>query len=280
MKCALLVGINYSATPSVQLQGCVNDVLNTAAVLRTKYGYSDVVVMRDDAPAGALAPTRANMLGALAALVARSAACEEIWFHYSGHGSQVRDTNGNEADGMDEVVVPADYRTAGFITDDQLYGILKNSRCRTFLVFDSCHSGSVCNLEWGFEHLSGMLFRRTQNNYNIMSNQNVYMFSGCKDAQTSADTVDNTTTQYVGAMTDALLDALAANNYAPSLAVLHRDTHALLLARGFSQTPIFSSSSFSPNYRMVVSPVGATTAAPTGSASVAVKGAMKALMQG
>lgn len=35
-----------------------------------------------------------------------------------GHGGSVRDTNGDEADNMDETLVPVDYTKAGQITDD------------------------------------------------------------------------------------------------------------------------------------------------------------------
>lgn len=35
-----------------------------------------------------------------------------------GHGGSVRDTNGDEADNMDETIVPMDYTSAGQITDD------------------------------------------------------------------------------------------------------------------------------------------------------------------
>jgi metacaspase-1 len=251
MKCALLVGINYLSTPENTLHGCIDDVVNMSAVLKAQYGYSDVVVMRDDTANSGLMPTRANMMGALRALIARSAACDEIWIHYSGHGSQIRDTNRNEADGLDEVVVPSDYATAGFITDDELYDVLKNAACRTIMLFDSCHSGSVCNLQWGFECATGNRFLRTQNNRNILANKNVYMFSGCKDAQTSADTFDSTTNQYVGAMTSAFLSVLAARKYDTTLAGLHQAVQQLLSSRGFSQKPVFSSSSATPDWRLV-----------------------------
>jgi hypothetical protein len=74
------------------------------------------------------------MMKALTDIVAESSKCEEIWIHYSGHGSQVRDRDGNEADGMDEVVVPVDYTTAGFIVDDDIFNIIKNIKCRAMIL--------------------------------------------------------------------------------------------------------------------------------------------------
>ena len=35
-----------------------------------------------------------------------------------GHGGSVKDTSGDEADNMDETLVPVDYRRTGQITDD------------------------------------------------------------------------------------------------------------------------------------------------------------------
>jgi hypothetical protein len=46
---------------------------------------------------------------------------DSLFFHYSGHGSQVRDSNGDEADGYDEVIFPLDYAQTGTIIDDELH---------------------------------------------------------------------------------------------------------------------------------------------------------------
>jgi hypothetical protein len=91
------------------------------------------------------------MMKALTDIVAESSKCEEIWIHYSGHGSQVRDRDGNEADGMDEVVVPVDYTTAGFIVDDDIFNIIKNIKCRAMILFDSA-TATVCDLQWSFQY--------------------------------------------------------------------------------------------------------------------------------
>ena len=41
-----------------------------------------------------------------------------------GHGSQVRDLDGDEEDGYDEVICPLDFKTAGPIVDDEMHRIL------------------------------------------------------------------------------------------------------------------------------------------------------------
>jgi uncharacterized caspase-like protein len=68
-----------------------------------------------------------------------------VLIFYSGHGSQQRDTNGDEADGYDETVVPWDYGTKRqFIVDDELRQWLSGIRAKkVVLIFDSCHSGTM-----------------------------------------------------------------------------------------------------------------------------------------
>ena len=145
-KKALLIGINYLADPSARLNGCINDVNNIADVLVDAYGYNlaDIVKLRDDVSNPSQLPTRVNILNQLRTIIASSANCSEIWIHYSGHGSRIRDTNGDETDGIDEIIVPVDFRTKGFIVDDEIFNIIQNSKCKTMLVFDSCHSGTIC----------------------------------------------------------------------------------------------------------------------------------------
>jgi hypothetical protein len=46
---------------------------------------------------------------------------DSLFFHYSGHGGQTKDMDGDEEDGFDEVVYPVDFETAGHIVDDVIY---------------------------------------------------------------------------------------------------------------------------------------------------------------
>jgi hypothetical protein len=250
VKKALLIGINYYNTPA-KLNGCIEDIKNTKDILVEKYGYTDnnIVMLRDDtADKPETMPTKQNMLKALNDIVAASANCEEIWIHYSGHGSQIRDKNGNEADGLDEVIVPMDYTSAGFIVDDAIFNIVKNIKCRALVLFDSCHSGTVCDLQWSFQYAGGNMFKRILNKATEIPNKNIFMFSGCRDPQTSADTFDTVENEGVGAFTRAFLDALKDNSYSVALPKLYKDTCVLLKTRGFEQEPTFSSSSNNPYF--------------------------------
>jgi hypothetical protein len=256
-KRALLIGCNYAQVPGCTLQGCINDVVNMKTMLTTRMGYdpANVVVLRDDAAASpASTPTRANILKALNALVSASAGCSEIWIHYSGHGSKVRDTNRDEASGYDSVICPTDFQQSGFITDDLLLTYLAKVKCPCVILMDSCFSGTVCDLPWSHEFISGATFRRTKNNTAALSNPNIFMMSGSKDNQTSADIYesagngDKGASEFEGAFTDAFLKCLAVDRYKASIGRMMQSVCLWLSSRGYGQTPIFSSSSPTPAY--------------------------------
>ena len=48
-------------------------------------------------------PTRENILAAYKKVVAESQSGDVVFCHYSGHGGKLRDDNGDEKDGYDEV---------------------------------------------------------------------------------------------------------------------------------------------------------------------------------
>ena len=249
-KKALLVGINYLKDPTVRLQGCIDDIANMAKTLTENYDYTkeNIVQLRDDVSDANSQPTRANILRELTKLVEQSASLSEIWFHYSGHGSQIRDTNREEMDGLDEVLVPSDFKIAGFIADDEILNIVKNSKCKTVMLFDSCHSGTVCDLQWSFEYNFNGGFVKTQNNLNKIDNPYVFSISGCKDSQTSADSYSTDQKQPMGAFTDAFIHCLRTNNYNVNIIKLYADVCNYIRSEGYSQTPVLSCSSMIPSY--------------------------------
>jgi hypothetical protein len=268
MKKALLVGINYINDPQNRLYGCINDIVNTTDVLTKVYGYpqSNIINLRDDSNNAALYPTRENILSNLTRLIAESGTLSEIWFHYSGHGSQVKDTNGDEIDGLDEVLVPIDFRQKGFITDDEIFNIVKNSKCKTMLIFDCCHSGTICDLQWSFEYKNGP-FLKTMNTNKILPNKNIVSISGCKDTQTSADAYDTDAKQGIGAFTYSLLHCLRENNYGIDILKLHRAICNYILSCGFTQIPMLSCSSVVPMYKFTKY-VSSTTTIKTNTTSI------------
>ena len=247
-KRALLIGINYDNDASLKLNGCVNDVFAMSNMLIDVYGYSksNITIMYDNA-APNLLPNRNNILRELATIIENSANSSEIWVHYSGHGTFVRDTNGDETDGKDEAIVPSDVNTNGTISDDQLLTIFSQSKCLTYLMFDCCHSGSICDLQWRFEYVpSRGNFLRYNESKRVISNPNIIMISGCRDNQTSADAYNIETKMAMGAMTNALIDSIRANNYNATMLKIYADMCGWLKNKGHTQFPCLSSSTSVP----------------------------------
>jgi hypothetical protein len=250
MKKALLIGINYKSIPTISLNGCIDDTINMRNMLIDAYGYesSNIVMLRDDNPTLFNPPTKNNIIQQLQQLALQSSKLEEVWIHYSGHGSQINQIGTDEPTGMDQVIIPIDYKTNGVIIDYQLLSIIKNIKCRAILLFDSCHSGTVCDLPWSFQCTTPTTYARTKNNAVVITNPNIFMISGCKDTQTSADTYSQILIDPVGAFTNAFIECLRNSQHNVSIMLLYRDVCANLAQAGFTQVPLLSSSSMNPNY--------------------------------
>jgi hypothetical protein len=244
-KRALLIGINYLKSTTARLSGCIEDIKNVQTMLIDAYGYpsENIIVLRDDI--ASKNPTRTTILNALLFIASVTGPNDEIWVHYSGHGSQIRDTDGDETDRQDETIVPVDYLTAGMISDDELFNIVKTIRGKAFLVFDSCHSGSICDLQYSINYVSGAFSRTITSNKSIV-NPNIVVFSGCRDAQTSADSFDTVMNEAGGALTVSLLAMLRKNKHSVDIMKLYNDVCYGLIKQQYAQIPVLSSSALVP----------------------------------
>ncbi|MFY9314749.1 MAG: caspase family protein, partial [Burkholderiales bacterium] len=146
-KLALLIGIDdYRAV--AKLKGAVNDALNMKKLLLQKFGFAeqDIMLLLDGQA------TRAAILDEMRKLTERVQNEDAIvLIHFSGHGSQQPDTDGDEDDGMDETILAVDSRLNGVrdISDDEINGWIRGLNARTrnvVLVMDSCHSGTGARL--------------------------------------------------------------------------------------------------------------------------------------
>lgn len=199
-KRALLVGINYTGGEHA-LNGCINDVASIKTyLLRRGFQEEHIEILTDDTEEK---PTRRNILMALTRMILSGS--KVMFFHYSGHGSYLRDVSGDEQDGYDECLVPLDYSTAGMVTDDHLrsvLGLMRGNQQITCLL-DCCHSGTGIDMGWNvYMDMSKNLVMMKDSNYSQLDGS-IVMFSGCQDNQYSADAwVEN---KYQGAMTWAFL---------------------------------------------------------------------------
>lgn len=73
---------------------------------------------------------------------------KQLVIYYVGHGTNVRDTDGDEDDGYDEAM----FFVNGPVVDDVLIGTLcqhKNPQSKVVLVTDACHSGTIWDIQSG-----------------------------------------------------------------------------------------------------------------------------------
>ncbi|KAJ7234458.1 caspase domain-containing protein [Mycena rebaudengoi] len=150
-KRALLIAIASKLPGYAALHGAHRDVGAMRQLLLERYHYqpSDITVLIDDGIADHPQPTRANILKAMAMLIADAKNGDEFFFHYCGHSMQIENRTNSEEDGMDECFVPLDGEEMRII-DNEIHKILVvplpiGSRLVT--VLDTCHSGSLLDLK-------------------------------------------------------------------------------------------------------------------------------------
>ncbi|KAG8725585.1 Ca(2+)-dependent cysteine protease [Ceratobasidium sp. 395] len=257
---ALLVGCNYPGG-SAPLNGCINDVFNIKRFLIDNFGYEEgnICVLTDSESShgeiGEAESTRANIIQYIDWLVSDAEPDDSLFFHYSGHGSNQEDLQGDEYDGKDESICPTDYETAGFLVDDELHELLVKplpEGAGLTALFDSCHSGSVLDLPWTYETTGAIkepddLQGEAENQAAAIdahqkqfkwSPADVISLSGCRDSQTSADAQFGGLPS--GALSYAFIRAFAKFpqlTYAQLLKAIHNE-----LRGKFDQKPQLSSS--------------------------------------
>jgi hypothetical protein len=261
-KRALLIGVNHYQIPGAELRGCVNDVQDLKAALIEFHGFtnSDIKVLTDGAA------TKKAMQAGITALLKDSKAGDVAVLHYSGHGSNVPDDNGDEADGRDEILCPTDLNWDDPLRDDWLRTTLDKLRTDVSLtvIMDCCHSGTNTRAitppdaqvkerylpsPWGIAaaetkralpkkvttelRRSPRASRKTKDIVNAKLTE--VLITGCRDTQTSADAFING--RYNGALTFALVEAIRKAKGQLTYRELHDRASEVLKTRKFDQVP-------------------------------------------
>ena len=153
-KKALIIGISrYPPENGWLPTHAKNDVkLMRQALVRQGFEPAAIRVIQDQQA------TKAGILQAIRQwLIDPSRPGDVAVFHFSGHGQQVYDKNGDEPDRYDEALVPYDapvdkrggYRGERHLVDDELNQIFKTLRARLgptgnlWVNLDACHSGTA-----------------------------------------------------------------------------------------------------------------------------------------
>ncbi len=258
MKKALLVGINrYKTAP---LRGCVNDAKNLYGLLTNLFGFArdDVRVVFDERA------NKAGIIKRLKDLVSGAKAGDSLFFSYSGHGSQVRDRDGDEKlmDGVDEILCPygIDFdRADTYITDDELYNIFSKlpEGVKLTVILDCCHSGTGIRNMKKFEGVTEIVSRYLEPPLDIamrtlgrefkpkgiqafsadrLFKADVTLWSGSRSNQTSSD-ANFGKEGYAGAFTHTFCKLIRAANGDVNRADLLDNVRQILDGYGFSQVP-------------------------------------------
>ena len=132
---ALCIGIDAYPAPQA-LAGCVNDSRDWSSALQS-LGFTVSSLINEQA-------TRAAMLDAMQQLISTASPGDSIVIQYAGHGTKVKDLDGDEVDGTDEALVPFDFGTGSFLIDDDIRRIMvaipRGVSLTCFM--DCCHSGT------------------------------------------------------------------------------------------------------------------------------------------
>lgn len=231
MKKAVCIGINNYPGTSNDLQGCVNDANDWSELLQD-FGFTVEVLLDSQA-------TRQNVKAAMQNLVANATAGDVVVFTYSGHGTQVPDTSGDEGDVYDEAIYVYD----GTILDDELRTIIKTINAEALLVVisDSCFSGTVTRvaaapIAWpryislGVRPGSKLRQRFLYPESEMME----ILVSGCSDSEYSYDA--NINGRYNGAMTAMAINVIKQSPQA-TYTEFYTGLRKLLPSSNYPQTP-------------------------------------------
>ncbi len=151
-KHALLIAIqDYDSgkTGFHSLKGPANDIQLIKGMLRERFGFQDgnFTILQDDQA------THTNIESAFMILVQMVQPGDFVYIHYSGHGSQTADLNGDETSGKDQTWVSYGARASDDthkdnydVLDDEINTWLAALYAKTdqvVFVSDSCHSATV-----------------------------------------------------------------------------------------------------------------------------------------
>lgn len=233
-KKGLIIGINYTSNNknNDDLKGCVNDLVNLKAFLKTRCFFSKGQIKTLENKEA----SKENIIKEIENLVLYSNINpqSELWFSYSGHGTSKHSFF--EKDNKSEVICPSDYYKNGLIDDVWLQNnFIKKLHPKTklFVLMDCCNSGTNMNLPYCYVNNKEQEREYNNDNQNLCT---VLKLSGCRDDQTSADYYDFSDDEYQGALTNSFLKLNHYNKFYENISSITND----LKDRNFTQRPVLA----------------------------------------
>lgn len=202
MKVALCVGINKYSDPVDTLRGCLHDSEAMWNFFRKEVGVMNPTLLQDEEAEEARIKDKLKEMRRLAI----SGGVSTILYSHSSHGSNNPDLDGDEADGLDEVLCCHDIKSAdgvrwtqGFIDDDWLRNYTESLPGYVLFecFFDACHSQTMLR-EMGLRYDRAKIILPPKPNFTIAPKSkllgitankraNTVAWSGCDADKTSAD---------------------------------------------------------------------------------------------
>ncbi|MEO7774712.1 MAG: caspase family protein [Steroidobacteraceae bacterium] len=146
---ALLVGVGQYVTPNIDLPAIELDLERMHdTLIRMGFADNQIRTLLDSEA------TSANVIASFGSWLKDGVKSDDrVVFYFTGHGSNIPDADGDEKDGVDEVLITHDMvrgtvkgkRTLlNVVSDDKLATMLAAIPSRNiWVIVDSCHSGTV-----------------------------------------------------------------------------------------------------------------------------------------
>ena len=262
-KFALLIGLDYPGTDN-QLSGCCEDAERIRNFLKESLKFKDTeIVLLIDKDLRSGGPVdyskrvdKARILQELAKVTEETHDGDFVFLHYSGHGTQVKCTEGDEEDGKDEAIYVGGHNNELIIDDEFRKYFTEKLRpgVKSFTLMDCCHSGSIFDLKYtikpkdkqhtyrAFDFLKKTKISDHESDYNYMcegdypeTRADVIMLSGCRDNETSLECSGK------GVLTTAFIETVKANTKIGRFDLIRGIRTYIMKNKMSDQKPMFSS---------------------------------------
>ena len=238
-KHALIIAVgDYPVSSGWDVISSTNDVdIMKSALIKQGFIEEDIVILKDSFA------TKEGICQELENLAQNTNSGDVVVIHFSGHGQQIMDNNGNndEIDNYDESIIPydaksrfnTDYKGENHLRDDELMILIDNIRKKLgdkgdlLVILDSCHSGTATR---GLSKSRGTYVRfedpefknrqsadEVHNEFDLVANEistginlsPLVVISGAKQEELNYEYHDSELNRYFGSLSYSLSKVLA-----------------------------------------------------------------------